>query len=104
MADTTGCLHENFRADVEVVRLTDEEGGAVTGYSASIRITCADCRHPMVFLGLPMGYSSEGAHVSIDGQEARLGLVPYGVFLPPSASVKGFNVRFTPMGPYSPPC
>ena len=68
----------NFHANVGVGRLTNGEGGPVTGYVAEIRIKCQDCGLPFQFLGLEPGYDNQGARVSIDGLEANIGLVPQG--------------------------
>lgn len=75
MAD---CLHLNFAATVGVGRLTDTEGGPVTGYMAEIRINCAECGKHFQFLGLEPGYDNQGARVSIDGLEANIALCPEG--------------------------
>lgn len=67
------CPHLNFEAEVDVARL--EDSGR---FSADVRIKCADCGHPMRFLGLPMGLDLNGAAVSANGQEARLAIYPWG--------------------------
>lgn len=67
------CKHENFRTDVRVARLTD------TGrFVADIRIHCVDCGMPMQFKGIAAGYNADGAAVSIDGLELRIGIHPQG--------------------------
>lgn len=72
------CEHQNFVANVAVGRLTKDEDGPVTGYVADVRIECADCGRKMQFLGLPTGYDTGAACVSVDGLEARLALCPQG--------------------------
>lgn len=74
------CPHLNFTAQVGVHRLTaeGEEPERVTGYMAEVKIQCADCGRNMQFLGLEAGIDTGGAAVSVDGLEARLGLVPQG--------------------------
>lgn len=71
------CKHESFAAEVDVNRL--ETSGR---FSADVRIKCADCGHPMKFLGLPMGLDLNGAAVSANGQEARLAIHPAGEPVP----------------------
>lgn len=74
------CAHMNFHADVRVGRhLDDATETHVIGYSAEIRVKCAECGKPFQFLGLPMGVDTHGARVSVDGLEARLALSPEGV-------------------------
>mgnify|MGYP001006398901 CR=1 FL=1 len=75
MAD---CVHMNFAASVGVGRLTQTEGGPVTGYVAEIRVNCADCGKRFQFLGLEPGYDNQGARVSLDGLEANIALAPEG--------------------------
>lgn len=73
-----GCKHERFNACVNVIRLTESEGGPVIGFTADVTITC-ECGVRMQFLGLEPGQDLHGARVSLDGFEARLALSPEGV-------------------------
>jgi len=75
MAD---CQHLDFAASVGVGRLTQTDGGPVTGYIADIKINCSHCGKPFQFLGLEPGYDNQGARVSLDGLEAHIGLTPEG--------------------------
>lgn len=72
------CEHHNFAATVAVGRLTKSEDGPATSYVADVRIECADCGRKMQFMGLPAGYDTGAACVSVDGLEARLALCPQG--------------------------
>lgn len=74
MADA--CQHMNFRANVDVARLSDTEGGPITGYSASIGIVCTDCGLPFRFLGLQAGSHYAEPRVSVDATELRAPLEP----------------------------
>lgn len=67
------CKHENFSADVAVARLSD-----VGKFVSDIKIHCADCGIPMQFKGVAAGYNADGAAVSIDGLELRIGICPQG--------------------------
>lgn len=70
------CEHFNFESHARIGRLTDDEGGPVTGYSADIRIKCSDCGHPFTWVGVPFGYSPAQPMVSVDGQQLRAPITP----------------------------
>lgn len=82
----------NFAAEVDVNRLTQFDGGPVTGYASVIRIRCAECGTRFQFLGLEPGYDSQGARVSIDGLEANIGLTPEGMKPNPFQRM-AYNIR-----------
>lgn len=69
------CDHLIFEASVDVLRLTETEGGPVTGYAADIRVRCVDCGEHFTFLG-PAGLSRAAPMVSVDGLELRAPIVP----------------------------
>lgn len=65
------CKHLNFSAGVTIERIGD------TGkYLSELAIHCAECGMPMVFQGLPAGLVRDGAATSVDGQIARLHILP----------------------------
>lgn len=68
----------NFRAEVDVHRLTKTNDGPVTGYMADLRVSCAECGKRFQFLGMQPGIDTRGATISIDGLEAHLALCPEG--------------------------
>ncbi|KKM86430.1 hypothetical protein LCGC14_1279090 [marine sediment metagenome] len=68
------CEHMNFRASVEVARLTD--GDLVTRYSADIKINCIECHTPFHFIGIPAGLSPSHPSVSFGGDELRAPIAP----------------------------
>jgi hypothetical protein len=70
------CPHEDFRADVEVNRLTDVDGGPVTGYSADVRIRCAQCDEPFRWIGVQAGLNSGRPMVSVDETELHAPVRP----------------------------
>lgn len=70
------CEHMNFRAEVNVGRLSHDEGGPITGYTAGVTIACADCGVLMRFIGLPAGNHYAEPRVSIDGTELRAPIEP----------------------------
>lgn len=80
----TKCQHQNFEAYANVARLSHDDGGPVTGYSADIGIRCADCGVPFRFNGLPAGASHVEPRVSVDGTELRAPIEPatHDKFLP----------------------
>lgn len=69
------CPHENNLADVDVVRLQDNEGVTI-GFSADVRIRCLDCGDRYRFLGCAPGLSPTEPRVSIDATEIHLPLSP----------------------------
>lgn len=86
-AMSDGCKHENFRADVSVNRFDNGPP-----YMAEVHIKCADCGLPFEFLGLECGVDTHGAKVSVDGQEARLAIIPKGL-QPSPLQRMAFSVR-----------
>jgi hypothetical protein len=70
------CDHPNFKCDANIFRLTDGEGGPVTGYTADIRIKCSECGLPFRFRGLPAGSHFAEPTVSADALELRAPLEP----------------------------
>lgn len=73
MADLDrACPHPNF--DVALVVKRFEATGK---YVAEIRIRCAHCDEPFVFLGdLPVGVNLSGVATSLDRHELRAGIYP----------------------------
>ncbi|MGQ6073491.1 hypothetical protein ACUNGV_27925 [Serratia sp. IR-2025] len=82
------CEHMNFDATVRVARIEDKGR-----FMAEIRITCRDCGTPMQFMGLAPGYSISGAHVSLDGMEANIGIFPRGNQPNPMQKLMGHTVN-----------
>jgi hypothetical protein len=70
------CQHMNFVVNANVARLTDTEGGPVTGFDAAIKINCTDCNMPFQFIGLQKGSSFAEPMTSVDGTELRAPIVP----------------------------
>ena len=66
----------NFSAQVNVGRLSENEGGHITGYAADIRIKCAECGLPFRFMGLECGNSRYEPKVSVDATELRAPIEP----------------------------
>lgn len=85
------CAHEEFAASVGVARLSAEEGGPVTHYSADIKISCARCGLEFEFLGFNTGMSMYEPMASITGTEVHLPIMPPGE--KPPAGLPGFRVR-----------
>jgi hypothetical protein len=71
---TNECAHEDFHANVNVVRLTDD-AGVVIGFTAEVRIDCLGCG-PFEFTGLPIGMLPTEPTASVDGQEGRFPVQP----------------------------
>lgn len=70
------CGHPRFRAQVNVNRLTEKEGGPVVAHSADVRVYCAICDHPFVFLATALGVSHTEPTASNDGTELRCPIAP----------------------------
>jgi hypothetical protein len=84
------CEHKDFRADVSVHRLEDTKQ-----FQANVKIECSQCHLPFQFLGLPLGMDLQGAAMSVDGQEARLGIAPVGSVPQPldGTLLRGFRIK-----------
>ena len=87
--ETKGCQH-NKAHDAEVRMQCFEDTGT---FLAEVRIRCADCGLPFQFLSLPLGLHLGGAAMSVDGQEARLAVVPVGHTPHPLKGITGFGVK-----------
>lgn len=83
------CKHENFQATVGVARIEN-----IGRFMAEIRITCTQCGVPMQFMGLEPGLNYEGAAVSLDGFEARIGICPRGERPNPLQTLTGYTVNY----------
>ncbi len=85
------CAHEYFKASVRVGRLSQEESGPITGYTADVKVMCAECGLPFRFVGVAAGSSFAEPRVSIDGTELRAPLEP------------ATHQKFLPMASYAMP-
>lgn len=70
------CEHMNFHANVSVGRLSKEDGGPVTSFTAGITVKCAECGLAFRFTGVASGNHFFEPRVSIDGTELRAPLEP----------------------------
>lgn len=76
------CKHERFQSQVNVFRLKEsDESEEITGYTADIKIHCAECGQAFEFIGVPMGYSPAQPMVNADCTELRIPIRPS--LLPP---------------------
>lgn len=94
------CEHLNFGATVNVGRLSDQDGGPITAYTADIQIRCADCGEAFVFLGMDCGSAPDKPMVSVLGEEARLPIRPQSEArkpLPARNGPVGFRIRGGPV-------
>lgn len=89
-ANPKDCAHEMFDCTCDVARVED-----IGRFMVDVRVRCLQCGVPFVFLGLPLGMDYNSATVSFDGQEARMGIAPKGVPVPPVSGVEGFTIRKT---------
>lgn len=71
--ETLRCAHEQFRADVHVIRIAAPVPRGFEGRLAvNVTVHCEECELPVHFIGLPFGMLYDGASVSIDMREGRL--------------------------------
>lgn len=71
------CLHEDFIARVDVIRLQKtEDNPEIHGYTCEMKVECADCHEPMVFVGVPVGLLPNRPTMSPDGLELRTPIRP----------------------------
>jgi hypothetical protein len=70
------CQHENFVAHCDVSRLSEEEGGPITGYSVTVGVQCTQCKKKFRFRGIPAGLDPDYPRVSMDGTELRAPMEP----------------------------
>lgn len=70
------CAHDEFVVLGEVNRLTQVEGGPVTGYSLDLTVSCVQCDERFVFIGAQSGLSPRRPMVSANGQELRAPIRP----------------------------
>lgn len=88
------CPHENFHAHVDVNRLSSEEGGPITAYSAEVRLRCMDCDEQFRFIGCPAGLLPDRPAVSVDESELRIPIRPASSDPDFGLGIPGFAVRY----------
>lgn len=88
------CEHQAFRVQANIGRISKEEGGPITHYTADVTIHCAECGEPFEFLGLPIGSSAYGAATSLGGLELRAAIKPQNGPSPP-LGLPCFSVKVT---------
>lgn len=72
----SGCVHMNFDAMCSVGRLSEDEGGPITGYTIGVQVKCRECGLPFRFIGLEAGSHFAEPRVSADGTELRAPIEP----------------------------
>jgi len=75
--------------------MTSVEGGPVTGFAVSVRLECAVCGEPFVWIGPPLGLNARTPTVSIDRCELRAPARPASFPLGWGEDLPGVSVRFT---------
>lgn len=73
---TKPCEHFNFATQANVFRLSDIEGGPITGFKLDLTVKCADCGLPFRFKGLPFGSHPHEPRLSVDSEELRAPIEP----------------------------
>lgn len=75
-ARTKPCEHLRFFTQANVFRLTDTEGGPVTGFKLDLTVKCDDCGLPFRFLGLPFGSHPREPRLAADSETLRAPIEP----------------------------
>lgn len=70
------CEHMNFDCIASIGRLSEVDGGPITGYTAGIKVNCRDCGMAFRFIGLQAGNHFAEPRVSVDGKELRAPIEP----------------------------
>jgi hypothetical protein len=70
------CEHKEFKANANIFRMPQEEGGEIKSYCCDLKIECAECGKPFVFKGVPFGVVPDHPTMSIDRTELRIPLEP----------------------------
>lgn len=91
------CEHRDFWVHADVNRLTDVDGGPVTGYSMDLHVFCRDCNEPFEFIGPPIGLDRRGPRVSFDATELRAPIRPRSA--PPGFGLDGPGFTMREPGP-----
>ena len=65
------CLHEDFRTNVSILRLSREDGGPVESFRFEAQVKCAQCGVKFRFVGMQAGLSYAEPMVSTDATELR---------------------------------
>lgn len=83
------CDHMSFVCRADIGRMSEVEGGPITGYTAEIQVKCAQCNLAFRFVGLPAGNHFAEPRVSLDGLELRAPLEPatHAKFVPTASYV-----------------
>ena len=66
------CLHGEFKARVDVTRLTDHPENPAEAFTADVHIHCVECGFAFEFIGLPTGSSFKFPTTSWSRTEARM--------------------------------
>lgn len=70
------CLHEEFEAHCDVVRLRKVASAEVKAFVLEASVHCSQCGRRFEFLGIPVGLDPDKAGVSPDRMKLRVPLVP----------------------------
>jgi hypothetical protein len=70
------CDHPDFVVHGQVYRLTDVEGGPVTGYNLDVGVVCRACGCPFLFKGVPCGFAFSHPTMRFSRDEISLPIEP----------------------------
>lgn len=60
------CLHKNFSADVNVIRLIKPDDRSIASFMTEITVRCSDCDEPFRWIGVQAGMMPSHPMCSID--------------------------------------
>jgi len=89
------CEHKQFAASVDVTRMSESEGGAITAYMAEVHVQCAECGQPFRFKCSRVGLNPDEPAASVDGQELRCPIEPSDGTIVPGLRM-GFEIHLSP--------
>lgn len=88
------CEHPDFEVAADVNRLTDTEGGPVTGYSVDLTVRCAVCREQFRWVGVPAGMSQAQPRCSLDESTLHAPIRPASADPDFGLGIPGFAIRY----------
>lgn len=93
------CPHEDFEAQVDVVRRTaSDEDPTVVGYTTSIRVECSQCHEPFRWIGVQAGDVPDRPMCSVDEKELRAPIRPASSDPDFGLGIPGFAIGYRPPG------
>lgn len=91
------CPHEDFEVFAEINRLTaSDDNPTIVGYSADIKVRCANCGEQFRWIGVPAGMSPRRPMCGIDETELHAPLRPASADPDFGLGIPGFAIGYRP--------